>query len=61
MTMKERKILIAKHMKDIPQLRKAAEEVGTCTVNENLGWVKGYIDGLSHGDYKTQEEMRKQK
>lgn len=57
MTIKERKILIAKHMKDIPQLQRAAEEAGSCTVNENLGWTKGYIVGLRHHEYATHEEM----
>ena len=61
MTIKERRMLIAKHAKDLPQLREAAEEIGTCTVNEELGWTKGYIAGLSHKKYKTNEEMRRQK
>ena len=59
MTIKERKMLIAKHAKDLPQLREAAEEVGSCSVNEDLGWTKGYIAGLSHDKYKTQAEMRR--
>ena len=54
-------MLIEKHSKDLPQLREAAEEIGTCTVNEELGWTKGYIAGLSHIKYKTNEEMRRQK
>ena len=61
MTIKERRMLIEKHSKDLPQLREAAEEIGTCTVNEELGWTKGYIAGLSHIKYKTNEEMRRQK
>ena len=61
MTIKERRMLIAKHAKDLPQLREAAEEVGSDTVNEELGWTKGYIAGLSHIKYKTNEEMRRQK
>ena len=61
MTIKQRRMLIEKHSKDLPQLREAAEEIGTCTVNEELGWTKGYIAGLSHIKYKTNEEMRRQK
>ena len=61
MTIKQRRMLIEKHSKDLPQLREAAEEIGTCTVNEELGWTKGYIAGLSHSKYKTNEEMRRQK
>ena len=61
MTIKERRMLIEKHSKDLPQLREAAEEIGTCTVNEELGWTKGYIAGLSHIKYKTHEEMKRQK
>ena len=61
MTIKERRMLIEKHSKDLPQLREAAEEIGTCTVNEELGWTKGYIAGLSHIKYKTNEEMKRQK
>lgn len=52
-------MLIAKHTKDLPQLREAAEEVGSCSVNEDLGWTKGYIAGLSLVKYKTQAEMRR--
>ena len=61
MTIKERRMLIAKHSKDLPQLREAAEAVGSDDVNEELGWTKGYIAGLSHIKYKTNEEMRRQK
>lgn len=61
MTIKERRMLIEKHSKDLPQLREAADEIGSCTVNEDLGWTKGYIAGLSHVKYKTNEEMRRQK
>ena len=61
MTIKERRMLITKHAKDLPQLREAAEEIGTCTVNEELGWTKGYIAGLGHKRYYTNEELRKQK
>jgi hypothetical protein len=59
MTIKERRMLITKHAKDLPQLREAAEEVGSCSVNEDLGWTKGYIAGLSLVKYKTQAEMRR--
>lgn len=61
MTIKERRMLITKHSKDLPRLREAAEAVGTCIDNEELGWTKGYIAGLSHIKYKTNEEMRRQK
>jgi hypothetical protein len=61
MTIKERRRLIEKHSKDLPQLREAAEEIGTCTVNEELGWTKGYIAGLGHKRYYTNEEIRRQK
>ena len=61
MTIKERRMLITKHAKELPQLREAAEEIGTCTVNEELGWTKGYIAGLGHKRYYTNEEIRKQK
>jgi hypothetical protein len=61
MTIKERRMLITKHAKDLPKLREAAEEIGTCTVNEELGWTKGYIAGLSHDKYKTNEELKRQK
>ena len=61
MTIKERRMLIAKHSKDLPRLREAAEEAGSCDVNEELGWTKGYIAGLSHIKYKTHEEMKRQK
>lgn len=61
MTIKERRMLIKKHSKDLPQLREAADAVGSCDVNEELGWTKGYIAGLSHIKYKTHEEMRTQK
>ena len=54
-------MLITKHAKDLPQLREAAEEVGSCSVNEDLGWTKGYIAGLSHDKYKTNEELKRQK
>jgi len=59
MTLKERKILIAKHKKDIPQLKEHANEVGSCSVNQELGWTEGYIDGLSHQKFKTHEEMKR--
>jgi len=59
MTIKERRMLITKHAKDLPQLREAAEEIGTCTVNEELGWTKGYIAGLGHIKYKTNEEVKR--
>jgi hypothetical protein len=59
MTLKERRMLITKHAKDLPQLREAAAEVGSCSVNEDLGWTKGYIAGLSHGKYKTQAELKR--
>jgi len=52
-------MLITKHAKDLPQLREAAAEVGSCSVNEDLGWTKGYIAGLSHGKYKTQAELKR--
>ena len=61
MTIKQRRMLIEKHSKDLPRLREAAEEIGACTVNEELGWTKGYIAGLGHKRYYTNEEMRKQK
>ena len=61
MTIKERRMLIAKHSKDLPRLREAAEEAGSCDVNEELGWTKGYIAGLGHKRYYTNEEIRKQK
>lgn len=59
MTIKERKMLIAKHTKDLPQLIAAEEEVGGCYDSEQLGWTKGYIAGLSHIKYKTNEELRR--
>lgn len=61
MTIKERRMLITKHSKELPQLREAAEEAGAAVVNENLGWTKGYIAGLSHIKYQTNEELRRQK
>jgi hypothetical protein len=61
MTIKERRMLIKKHSKDLPRLREAAEDVGSCYESEELGWTKGYIAGLSHIKYKTNEEMRRQK
>jgi len=61
MTIKERRMLITKHAKDLPQLRAAAEEVGSCSVNEDLGWTKGYIAGLSHDKCKTNEELKRQR
>jgi hypothetical protein len=61
MTIKERRMLIAKHLKDLPRLREIADEVGSCYESEELGWTKGYIAGLEHRKYKTNEEMRRQK
>ena len=61
MTIKERRMLIKKHSKDLPRLREIADEVGSCYESEELGWTKGYIAGLSHIKYKTNEEMRRQK
>ena len=61
MTIKERRKLIEKHSKDLPRLREIADEVGSCYESEELGWTKGYIAGLSHIKYKTNEEMRRQK
>lgn len=61
MTIKERRMLITKHAKDLPRLVEIADEVGSCYESEELGWTKGYIAGLSHKKYKTNEEMRRQK
>ena len=61
MTIKERRMLIEKHSKDLPQLREAADAVGSCYESEELGWAKGYIAGLSHIKYKTHDEMKRQK
>lgn len=61
MTIKERRMLIKKHSKDLPQLRYLADEAGGCYESEELGWTKGYIAGLSHIKYKTNEEMKRQK
>ena len=54
-------MLITKHAKDLPRLREIADEVGSCYESEELGWTKGYIAGLGHKRYYTNEEMRKQK